>query len=43
MTPVQIVDRELVGFYSHLASLGLDPLSDMEVKCCEAVVAGCDT
>ena len=45
MTPVQIAERELVGLYKHLASLGLGlgPLSDVEVKCCEAVVTVCDT
>ena len=43
MTPVQITERELVGFYKHSARLGLGPLSDVEVKCCEAVVTGCDT
>ena len=43
MTPVQITERELVGFYKHLASLGLGPLSDVEVKCCVAVVTVCDT
>ena len=35
MTPVLITERELVGFYKHLASLGLGPLSDVEFKCCE--------
>lgn len=43
MTPVQITERELVGFYKHLASLWLGPLADVEIKCCEAVVTVCDT
>ena len=43
MTPVQITERELVGFYRHRANRELDPLSDVEVKCCEAVVTVCDT
>ena len=43
MTPVQITERELVGFYGHLASRGFGPLSDVELKCCDAVATGCGT
>ena len=43
MTPVHINDRGLAGFYRHRANRELDPLSDVEVKCCEAVVTGCGT
>lgn len=42
MTPVQITERELVGFYTHEANRELDPLSNVEIKCCEAVVTTCD-
>ena len=43
MTPVQITERELAGSYRHRANRELDPLSDVEVKCCEAVVTVCNT
>lgn len=43
MTPVQIIERTLVGFYDQFIELELQQLSDTEIRCCEAVVTGCDT
>lgn len=43
MTPVQITERTLVGFYDQFIELELQQLSDTEIRCCEAVATGCDT